>query len=654
MSGGGGRERPGDRERAHDRLPRSAGGELGDRPLCRLERRDPLPPERSSRREQEPRSLPVGMSQRVRGCIERRPVSDLGSRIHRAAEPSGRGRWVIDDRASSPARPRELARAVRPVDRSRAAHPAARGNGLRFRGTGSLARLLARAGFRDRGAAGMASRCARRSGGLHVAGSARGRRYSQRSTIRRCRESIPALEARAGPRHDCHLASGSLARPARRRFGAVSPLRSAVGGGVRCRSRAREPPPEVGLQQSGSPLDRTHGPRRVRRPRLRLPAGRGRHGPGIVSLARVASHTASGVDVYWAFMLAPVVGHAVTLHELRISSPEPDTMMALVAMAAGGEFVRLASHPERSGAFAAAVLAVLAACLKLTAAPYALVLVALVLARGAPIRAITVAGTGLVVPWILRGLVLTGYPLYPLSIAGAPVDWRVPRELVDRLRMLISAHFMPPIAWELAAGGPWVKGWFLWQLTRCPELILLPALGLAVIAPFVRAHRVLLLLVPCAASLLVWLSAPAPRFGYAFAWIAAATMSVALFEKCATSTRAPRRLALIALICVAAVPIVHRVLAWAVSVEMGTSSGHARIDAFSQRSRVSSDAGVRIGQSKDSRGVDCFHAAQRRSGMGCAAALVTGPRPRLGAPQADQVGGGVHDPEVMRPGLEPE
>jgi hypothetical protein len=285
---------------------------------------------------------------------------------------------------------------------------------------------------------------------------------------------------------------------------------------------------------------------------------------GALGLSRLARGSDPS-DVYWALLLAPLVGQAVTLHELRMSSPDPDTAMALVAMAAGGELVRETFHPSRSGAFATATLAILAACLKLSAAPFAILLVGLVLFRNrASLPAIAVAGAALLVPWTLRNVAQTGYPLYPLSIGRLPVDWSVPRAWVDRGAALVHTHFMPPAAWRLAGDGPWLRGWIVWQLTRCPELVLVPALAAAVLLRWARPHRVLWLILPCAGALVLWLDAPAPRFAYAFFWMTVAALGVAAVVHAPESPARRRTLGAVAVV-LALLPLAHRIAAWSVA-----------------------------------------------------------------------------------------
>lgn len=34
-------------------------------------------------------------------------------------------------------------------------------------------------------------------------------------------------------------------------------------------------------------------------------------------------------------------------------------------------------------------------------------------------------------PWILRGVIISGYPLFPSSALGAPVAWKIPKAAVS-------------------------------------------------------------------------------------------------------------------------------------------------------------------------------------------------------------------------------
>jgi hypothetical protein len=74
--------------------------------------------------------------------------------------------------------------------------------------------------------------------------------------------------------------------------------------------------------------------------------------------------------------------------------------------------------------------------------------------------------------WVARTIILTGYPLYPSSAAGLPVDWRVPKPTVDWLREIfyyftIWFSFSPldnsPGAWFHAwRRNYWFNPWLVW------------------------------------------------------------------------------------------------------------------------------------------------------------------------------------------------
>src|SRR5262249_37527399 len=65
-------------------------------------------------------------------------------------------------------------------------------------------------------------------------------------------------------------------------------------------------------------------------------------------------------------------------------------------------------------------------------------------ARRAPGFRRVVVGVGVtcaatLVPWLARGVVLSGYPLFPLSWFCLPVDWAYPRDPLATIRDIIKA-----------------------------------------------------------------------------------------------------------------------------------------------------------------------------------------------------------------------
>lgn len=126
--------------------------------------------------------------------------------------------------------------------------------------------------------------------------------------------------------------------------------------------------------------------------------------------------------------------------------------------------------------------------------------------------------------WIWRGILLSGYPFFPLPLLGVPVEWGFPRDDLSTIVPEIRAFAQDP---DLAIAGQvqglnWLVPWF----HREHRWVTLPAL-LAIGATFVALRiggatvprRYWLLLVPPFVGLAVWFwSAPHPRFAFALLW----------------------------------------------------------------------------------------------------------------------------------------
>jgi hypothetical protein len=306
---------------------------------------------------------------------------------------------------------------------------------------------------------------------------------------------------------------------------------------------------------------------------------------GVLGLARaLRPGEARPVDLFAALLLPVVVGHAVTLHELRLSGPDPDTAAALTGLAAATALVAALTGPEDASAWpnrlTALLLATLASLLKLSLALFGagLVLVAAWTGRrdsdpAARRRALAVwLGLALLLamPWLARGVRLSGYPFYPSGLFPAAVDWRLPEP--DRLRLLQDlVGSLPPVVDQLrSAGDSWVQPWLVWQATRIPELALLPAaltaLGLALLrgaAPG-PARRALWILAAGLPAVAIWVtSAPHPRLAYGVLWACAAAAITAAGSGDLAGTASRRRALLAALLlALPAFPALHRIAAW--------------------------------------------------------------------------------------------
>lgn len=145
----------------------------------------------------------------------------------------------------------------------------------------------------------------------------------------------------------------------------------------------------------------------------------------------------------------------------------------------------------------------------------------------------------IITPVLIRNYIITGYPLYPLSISINTPDWQVPKGMVNLLQNYIilsnrfyNQHFTNSYSFR-KENIFWHIGWFKWILWQ-QKIIILLVLSSAVLL-FKKTnlpinHRRLRQLV---ATLLLmaagwFLTAPSPRFGYG-ALLCAAFIPVSLF-----------------------------------------------------------------------------------------------------------------------------
>jgi hypothetical protein len=146
-----------------------------------------------------------------------------------------------------------------------------------------------------------------------------------------------------------------------------------------------------------------------------------------------------------------------------------------------------------------------------------------------------ILSAAIVLPWVGRGLVLTGYPFFPSTALAVPVDWKVPAlETQQQADFARSFARVPDLTYEYAHGWKWLRPWFR-QLVREREGFLIPlffamAGGAAVIIRMKSQKRGSLpqwlwLLAPSLGGLIFWfLEAPAMRFGEPVMWTAGATL----------------------------------------------------------------------------------------------------------------------------------
>jgi hypothetical protein len=255
-------------------------------------------------------------------------------------------------------------------------------------------------------------------------------------------------------------------------------------------------------------------------------------------------------DAFYGLLLPAVLPLAL---DVNLTSPSPDIAVYTIGLVLAGECLRFLTTGRRFADLAA--LAFVIGCtppLKLSLGGLAAgtaVVAGLAWLRRRPERDValpravaTLAAIALLGPgvWMFRGVVLSGYPLYPSTLFAVPVDWAVPRETVVAEAKLIRY-------WN-GVEGWWWAAWRdpAWLVRWLPTLdwlrldVLLP-LGIATAAALVaivhrlvrgRAARALpaAIVVPTLASIAYCIAA-APRARYpasAYWMLASETTWIAL------------------------------------------------------------------------------------------------------------------------------
>jgi hypothetical protein len=267
-------------------------------------------------------------------------------------------------------------------------------------------------------------------------------------------------------------------------------------------------------------------------------------------------------DVFNLVLLFPVVHLSMRQPIADLSTDVPVALMGLVVSWSLLRSLLGQRQSRRQAGFALFCLISISAasvCIKLSSAAFAALTSALalgiwltrhrpgrkaVLANLAVLSAVTL---GLLVPWSIRGVYLSGYPFFPATFGALPVDWRVPEEIADGQRRFVRdyARFRTnDVAYTSTEGRPWLRTW----LERAgvedqahlvlPVLLALVFLILACICRFWPSEREVkpasgwVLLLAILPAIVFWfLMAPWARFAVQLFWALAATVAAITFHR---------------------------------------------------------------------------------------------------------------------------
>jgi len=262
--------------------------------------------------------------------------------------------------------------------------------------------------------------------------------------------------------------------------------------------------------------------------------------------------------LYRAFFLAPVLDK---VYRYNLSSPSPDLAVLLLGAVISASLLDLGLAPPASPAERTEVrrgivfLAAVGVTLKLSFLPLGLGMGGLALVLGqrrpgvqaerrSPARVVLPLLALVFIPWLLRGVMASGYPLYPLTMGGVAVDWQVPAEQARLDADWIKGYARAPDQdyrevldnWRWL--GPWVRRLPAHYDVAVPLVlvgVMLAAAGLGRRRPGGPGSGELgLLLIPPLAGMVFWfLTAPDPRLVGAAVWIAAGVSLVLLLRRSA-------------------------------------------------------------------------------------------------------------------------
>ena len=260
--------------------------------------------------------------------------------------------------------------------------------------------------------------------------------------------------------------------------------------------------------------------------------------------------------MYYALLATPLCVWIVNTG--YASSHSPDVVCFMLAMVVGGELLALnhfegvRGNPGRSRFLNIILLSIVGVVCKLSflvfgAIACGVALLALISHADRSSRVVhrslivaVVLASMVVLPWMVRGVILTGYPAYPIEVLRVERDWSVSAASCEAMVEHVKAWARAPgIAPELVGrNGGWIRPWLERVLAQNKFEIAFPLmtalLAIMIVAfgrkrgdPRIERRRCALLCLPGLLGVVFWfLSAPDPRFLGSISWVLAVSMLV--------------------------------------------------------------------------------------------------------------------------------